>query len=670
MTVPTVCLLLTKDPELARRLAMAAPELADVRAVASRAELERWQERVTAAPVLVDLRHTESAGVIAEAAPEVRATLVAFGLPESAPYLACSEAGLFAVEPLACTPAQWRQTAAQVSALARMREERDALRQRLVAAEAQAPAPSTANGTPPEAVPLHPFARASRYVGDPRRLLDQAVEGIAVATGIVRLGVFARLHGEQVYRLHAGRSCLEGTDQLVFAVHDPLVRWLDRQAHLVCRAHLPHVAIPRERLLLQHALDAVGAEVILPLPGQQGLLGWILAGHRITGLPFASRDLADLAVMGEYVATLLDNALLYTEVAVQKTLAENLLETVPIGIVAASEDGTVRWFNRAAEAILDLPAADTVNRPVEQAGSHPADLLRRALAGSPPAGPVLWTDPATRRALRASVHRVGRDGAHLGAMLLLTDVTRERLLREQQEELERHAFWNDLAAAMSHEIRNPLVAISTFAQLLPERYTDEEFRQQFHDVVTAEVQRLNTIITQINGFAHPPAPVLRDVAPVHLVEQATERARHLLPGGALPIEVQIEPNLPRLTADEPSLADGLAHLLVNACEAVSGRPGGKVVLHARRTGAVGAGALAFAVSDNGPGIPADMRDKLFSPFGTTKPRGLGLGLPLAQRAAVDHGGRIEVDSTPQGTTVTLLLPLGRGEAGHAEAADR
>jgi nitrogen-specific signal transduction histidine kinase len=670
VTLPIVCLLLTRDAELARRLAADATDVVDIRTVASQAELERWQERTGPTPVLLDLRHADSARVVAEATPARRITLIAFGLPESAPFLACHDAGLFAVEPLSCAAAPWRQTMRQIAAVVHLQEERDELRQRLAAAERAAAAHAADSVAPAPGLPLHPFVRVSRHFHDAQRLLEQAVEAIAVAAGSARVGVFARWREEPAYRLRAGMGWLEGTDTFAFAPHEPLVRWLERQAHLVCRAHLPQVTDPQERVLLLRALDAVGAEIIMPLPGKHGLLGWVFLGHRATGLPFTPRDLADLAVMGEQVATLLENALLYAEIAVQKTLAENLLETVPVGILAAAEDGTVRWFNRAAETILDLTANEVVNQPVEHAGSRQADLIRRALRGSTPGTPVTWTDPASRRTLQASVHRVGDHSARLGAMLLLTDVTRERLLQETREEVERHAFWNDLAAAMSHEIRNPLVAISTFAQLLPERYEDEDFRRQFYEIVTGEVQRLNRIITQINSFAHPPVPSFRPVAPTHVAEQARERARHLLPPGSAHIELGIEPGLPRLTADETALADGLAHLLVNACEAVHGRPEPKVTLHVRYSGAAGSGDVAFAVSDNGPGVPDEVRDKLFSPFGTTKPRGLGLGLPLARRAAVDHGGRIDVDSSPQGTTVTLVVPLERRDSDHAETADR
>ena len=122
-------------------------------------------------------------------------------------------------------------------------------------------------------------------------------------------------------------------------------------------------------------------------------------------------------------------------------------------------------------------------------------------------------------------------------------------------------------------------------------------------------------------------------------------------------------------ADADALVDGIARVLVNAYEAVCDQPLPRVSLNVRGAGADGGRTLVIVVSDNGPGIPEEMRDKLFSPFNTTKQHGLGLGLPLARRAVVDHGGRIDVDTTKRGTTVTITLPL-EGHPGHAENPDR
>lgn len=665
MTSPpaAVCMLLTCDPILSQHLARAACGLTEIRPVSSRQDFMRIHERGAPAPWLLDLRHPDTDAVIMEATAELRGTMVVFGVPFSDPFLACREMGVFAVEPLDIAASQLRQTLRQVMVLHQAQEDAHLLRQQVAAIRMELP--PVAEEPALNIAPLYELWRASRHFQDAHKLLDQLVEGVAAAGRIVRVGVYARLHNEVDYRLQSGLRCLDDTGVMIFTPQDNFVRWVERHAHLVCRAYLTHITDLRDRQLLQRTLDAFGAEIIIPLLGKRGLLGWIFIGHRATGLPFASRDLSDLAVIGEQVATLLENALLVEELAVQKTLAENLLETIPVGILAASEAGVVRWFNRAAENILAITAAEIVNQPVEQAGSRIADLIRRTICGDSVIAPVSWTDPATRRTIQAAVHRIAQDDAHLGAMLLLTDISRERLLHEKQEELERHAFWNDLAAAMSHEVRNPLVAISTFAQLLPERHTDPEFRKQFFDIVTGEVKRLNTIITQINAFAHPPDPFFQMSSPAKIVERACVRAASLAAVDKLAVVSVLPPDLPSILADVDALAEGIAHVLVNAHEAVCGQASPQISLHVRCTDTDSVRALIFAVTDNGSGIPDDVRNKIFSPFCTIKPRGLGLGLPLARRVAVDHGGRVDVDSTPQGTTVTFTLPL-EGRQNHAE----
>ena len=655
MTAPAItCLLLTCDPKLSQHLVLAVGGLTDIRTTSSHSEWTR--EKSVSEVRLLDLRHPEAETALAGANPESRGGIVAFGVPESDPFIACQDAGVFAVEPLDVPMERLRRTLRHAIMLYQAQEELSLLRQQVAVCTAAPPLP--VDEPKLNLAPLYELWRASRHFHDSKKLLDQLVEGVAAAGRISRVGVFACLHDEAAYRLWAELRCLDNTGSISYEPPDPFVRWLERHAHLVCRAHLAHIDDLRDRRLLEHVLDEEGAEVIVPLLGKRGLLGWIFVGHRATGVPFAPRDLSDLAIIGEQVATLLENALLVEELGIQKTLAENLLEAIPVGILAVSEDGVVRWFNRAAEQILGVTAAETVNHPVEKAGSRISDVILRTIRDGAAPAPISWTDPSTRRTVRADVHRIGNAGTGQGAMLLLSDISRERLLREKQEELERHAFWTDLAAAMSHEIRNPLVAISTFAQLLPERYNDPEFRQQFFGIVTGEVARLNAIITQINTFAHPPKLVFYPTAPSDLVKKACARAAQMAGSDKHDVACEVDEHLPLLVADAEVLIDGLAHVLVNAHEAVRNQPSPRVGLHVRCSGVGGVDrVLVFAVSDNGLGISQEMQGKLFSPFSTSKSRGLGLGLPLALRAVVDHGGRMDVTSNGCGTTVTIILPL-------------
>ena len=125
------------------------------------------------------------------------------------------------------------------------------------------------------------------------------------------------------------------------------------------------------------------------------------------------------------------------------------------------------------------------------------------------------------------------------------------------------------------------------------------------------------------------------------------------------IETTLPDDLPRVVGDETALAEAFAHLVANAAEATS-RPGRRrrITLTAKpvRDGDHTSGVVV-TVHDNGRGIAAELKDKIFSPFCTTKPRGMGLGLPIVKRTVFDHNGRVDIDSNPHGTSVSVLLPV-------------
>src|SRR6202011_4630771 len=159
-----------------------------------------------------------------------------------------------------------------------------------------------------------------------------------------------------------------------------------------------------------------------------------------------------------------------------------------------------------------------------------------------------------------------------GAVAILNDVTAEQTSREKQALAERAAFWTDLAAGMSHEIRNPLVAIKTFAQLLPDRFDDADFRKEFNKIVLKEIDRLDQIISEINNFAHPPELVFKPIDVRSPVKKGVEIARSRYGiNGKVELETSLPSNLPQVLGDETALAEVFAHLLANAAEASADR---------------------------------------------------------------------------------------------------
>jgi signal transduction histidine kinase len=201
------------------------------------------------------------------------------------------------------------------------------------------------------------------------------------------------------------------------------------------------------------------------------------------------------------------------------------------------------------------------------------------------------------------------------------------------------------------------VAIKTFAQLLPERFDDADFRKDFNEIVVQEIDRLDKIITQINNFAHPSELVMKPIDVRASVRKAIELASDRVKKNGVAIDTTLPNDLPKVLGDETALTEAFAHLVANAAEATSGRPKPRITLAAKqiREGDHASGVVV-TVKDNGKGISADLKEKIFSPFCTTKARGMGLGLPIVKRTIFDHNGRVDIDSNPHGTSVSVMLP--------------
>jgi C4-dicarboxylate-specific signal transduction histidine kinase len=146
------------------------------------------------------------------------------------------------------------------------------------------------------------------------------------------------------------------------------------------------------------------------------------------------------------------------------------------------------------------------------------------------------------------------------------------------------------------------------------------------------------------------------------VKKAIEMARSRFGvNGDVALETSLPNNLPAVMGDESALAEAFAHLMANAAEALSGQKKPRITLTAKEfhEGKHG-GGVVITVRDNGKGIAPELQEKIFSPFCTTKPRGMGLGLPIVKRTVFDHNGRVDVDSSSRGTQVSVTLPADPG----------
>jgi ammonium transporter, Amt family len=235
-------------------------------------------------------------------------------------------------------------------------------------------------------------------------------------------------------------------------------------------------------------------------------------------------------------------------------------------------------------------------------------------------------------------------------------------LEETQRQLfqsEKLAALGKLSAGIAHEIRNPLTSIKILIHSLADEMATEASREKDLAVIEAAIGQVNNIIKQFLDFARPrpPSPEPMDVRAV--LEETLALLVYEMDAQRVSLERNYGPDLPPVPMDREQMKQVFLNLLLNAIQAMEG--GGAVKIHTRLKPHRGDGKDRFAeiaIRDSGPGMPPEIRDKIFEPFFSTKEEGIGLGLPIAQRIVEEHGGEIRVESSPgEGTTFSVILPL-------------
>jgi len=228
---------------------------------------------------------------------------------------------------------------------------------------------------------------------------------------------------------------------------------------------------------------------------------------------------------------------------------------------------------------------------------------------------------------------------------------------------ERIAAWQEIARRLAHEIKNPLTPIQMAMDTLRKTWRKQhpefgEILEESTTTVLQEADRLKHIVSEFSDFARMPKPELQRLDLNEVVRAAVS-----LYQGAAPVEVRLFERLPEIDADRAQVSQVVLNLVENARDAISKRDGGAIVVRTR-LGEAGDRAL-LVVEDNGPGVPAELKDRVFAPYFTTKhvKGGTGLGLAIVHRIVSDHGGRILVTDAPGGgARFTIELPLRTGAA--------
>ena len=341
------------------------------------------------------------------------------------------------------------------------------------------------------------------------------------------------------------------------------------------------------------------------------------------------------------------------------------------GVLAIDRDGGVVLLNEEARRLFHLTGGSLEGRRYADVLHEHPDILR-VLGGAfelkslPNRAELRLKSTDTVIGYTLSLVR-DDDGEPVGAALFFKDLTHVEQIEERERLRDRLAAVGEMAAVMAHEIKNPLAGIEVLAGLLRRKVPDNADAQALVKDIINEAKMANAIVQEVLAFVRPVRLQVDRTSLSDAVSAAVLMADGKATRGTILVDVALPKDLPPLGADQHQLTQVFCNLLINAYEALEGR--GKIEISARLAQTAADGALlpdghqavatvVVDVADDGPGMPADIAEKIFNPFFTTKAQGSGLGLAIVRKIVDAHEGRIDMTTQDgRGTRFRLTLPV-------------
>ena len=414
---------------------------------------------------------------------------------------------------------------------------------------------------------------------------------------------------------------------------------------------------------------------------------------RTTEGDFLSTDDTDLLItLSNYVAIAIENSSLYTSLQQKadeyerlKEFSENIVESINVGILAASLDGIVESWNSQIEKLTGVMRKDAVGRSLRelfppelcqkfdemQPGVGPQNVYRTVLRphtesapsfngngvangngrnGHHPEKPALARESIVNMAVAPLV---SKDLKQIGRLIIFDDIT-------DREELERRLVQADklssiglLAAGVAHEVNTPLAVISTYAQMLAKQVSGDDQKAKLLDKIAKQTFRASEIVNSLLNFSRTSPTDFADLDLNRVIRETASLVEHQFQKAGITCDLSFAENLPTVRGNSGKLQQVFLNLFINARDAMA--EGGLLTVRTRSE----AGFAVIEVADTGQGIPPEYLARIYDPFFTTKgpKKGTGLGLSISYGIVHEHEGNIEVDSSVgNGTRFRLEFP--------------
>ncbi|MGD1087276.1 MAG: ATP-binding protein [Verrucomicrobiota bacterium] len=411
----------------------------------------------------------------------------------------------------------------------------------------------------------------------------------------------------------------------------------------------------------QKEFELLGAQVAVPIPDREGIVGLAVFDGRVTGEPLVNVELELIFHLLEQVGLALRNIWLHDQLASNHEMMTDVLRELSSACIVVGHDLKVLHANKAARRHFGKKNERTGGLEFSDLPQPLGAKIYQVLKTGAAMGPYRYepeNSPGTVYSISVVPFQRGNSSVPVSALLTADDLTHADQLRKLEVEAANLRLIKTMADRMAHEIGNTMVPLSTHQQLLTEKYKDAEFRQSLDHALADGVKRVTRLINQMRFLARegqlepqafPVEKLIQEAYQEARKHQATETTQLQYENGGKPVVI---------TGDRAALKHALAEIMLNALQANPKKPTVGVHL-STASNKDGRQDLQIEIEDNGSGFTAETAQKVPSPFFTTRNVGLGLGLTVSRKIIETHRGKLEIVPPQAGQhgVVRVSLPM-------------
>jgi PAS domain S-box-containing protein len=494
------------------------------------------------------------------------------------------------------------------------------------------------------------FSRVLTHIFEPEELFEMIVHTLGEVFEVGKLAILIKDRNDSpYYRIkRALRIKKEVVGEFKIKEGDGIAGWLSKNGQILTRRNknIPS-AIKEEMELLESA-------VCVPLFSNGDLLGFLSLGKKVTGEDFTYGELRFLYMMSNYTALAIQNSYLYKEIIQHRAHLSDIMQNISSGVLTIDKEGKIISINKSAQDILGIKE-EVIGEDIQKAGSIVADIMLRTLHDERIYNRHEVVYPGKNISLGMSTIPLRDELNRIkGALMVFQNISEVKRVEEELNKAKEEKFWRELTSRIAHGIRNPLVSISTFAQLLPEKKGEKDFMKDYHQTVLDSVNTLNYVVNRLEKLSDASKITLSKGNINSTLEEVIEEFKEEFKKQNIYVKKNIANYIPTSLIDNDKMKEVFSNFIKNSLSAM--HDGGKLDIETSYDPT--SKGIRVILKDNGKGIGYEDMSKLYSPFFTTETKGLGLGLPIAKQIIEKHGGKSRISSTPKkGTTVEIFLPV-------------